>query len=69
MGLAAACAAILIGVQLGIDHWFYLYIPWFFGLAMLALLGARVAPRPGAPAPAPASGSARSRLLAGAVSS
>ena len=69
VGLAAACAAILIAVQLGIDHWFYLYIPWFFGLAMLALLGARVAPRPGAPAPAPASGSARSRLLAGAVSS
>ncbi len=69
VGLAAACAAILIALQLGIDHWFYLYIPWFFGLAMLALLGARVAPRPGAPAPAPASGSARSRLLAGAVSS
>jgi hypothetical protein len=39
VGLAAAAAAILIAVQLGIDHWFYLYIPWFFGLAMLALLG------------------------------
>ncbi len=39
VGLAAAAAAILIAVQLGIDHWFYLYIPWFFGLVMLALLG------------------------------
>ncbi len=39
IGLAATAAAVLIAVQLGIDHWFYLYIPWFFGLAMLALLG------------------------------
>ncbi len=39
IGLAGAAAAVLIAVQLGIEHWFYLYIPWFFGLAMLALLG------------------------------
>jgi hypothetical protein len=39
IGLAAACAAVLIAVELGMEHWFYLYIPWFFGLAMLALLG------------------------------
>jgi hypothetical protein len=39
LGLAAACAAVLIAVELGIEHWFYLYIPWFFGLVMLALLG------------------------------
>jgi hypothetical protein len=39
VGLAAACAAVLIATQLGIEHWFYLYIPWFFGLVMLALLG------------------------------
>ncbi len=39
VGLAAACAAVIIATQLGIDHWFYLYIPWFFPLAMLALLG------------------------------
>ncbi len=38
-GLAAACAAVVIAVQLGIDHWFYLYIPWFFPLVMIALLG------------------------------
>jgi hypothetical protein len=39
VGLAAACAAVIIATQLGVEHWFYLYIPWFFGLAMLALLG------------------------------
>jgi hypothetical protein len=38
VGLAATAAAVLVAVQLGIDHWFYLYIPWFFGLVMLALL-------------------------------
>jgi hypothetical protein len=64
VGLGATAAAVLIAVQLGIDHWFYLYIPWFFGLVMLALLGqfswsgsqARAAP----------SGSARSSQLAAA---
>ncbi len=39
VGLAAGCAAILIGVQLAVEHWFYLYIPWFFPLVMVALLG------------------------------
>ncbi|MGH2831834.1 MAG: hypothetical protein ACRDK2_03590, partial [Solirubrobacteraceae bacterium] len=52
IGLAAACAAVMIAVQLGIDHWFYLYIPWFFGLVMVALLSSV---EPSAPAPAPVS--------------
>jgi hypothetical protein len=39
VGLAAACAAVTIAVQLGIEHWFYLYIPWFFPLVLIALLG------------------------------
>ncbi len=43
-GLAAACAAVIIAVQLGIDHWFYLYIPWFFPLVMIALLARFDAP-------------------------
>lgn len=60
VGLAAAAAAILIATQLGIDHWFYLYIPWFFGLVMLALLGSLSGAGPGAAGGA--SGSARSRL-------
>ena len=39
VGLAAACAAVIIAEQLGIEHWFYLYIPWFFGLVIVALFG------------------------------
>jgi len=39
VGLAAAAAAILVAVQLGADHWFYLYIPWFFAPLIVALLG------------------------------
>jgi hypothetical protein len=39
VGLAACAAAILIALQLGVTHWFYLYIPWFFPLVMLALVG------------------------------
>jgi Glycosyltransferase family 87 len=45
VGLAAACAAVLVAVQLGVDHWFYLYLPWFFAPALVALLGA-LAPAP-----------------------
>ncbi|HEY4427259.1 MAG TPA: hypothetical protein VGN08_03560 [Solirubrobacteraceae bacterium] len=65
--LAAACAAILIAAQLGIEHWFYLYIPWFFPLVMIALLGRFSDPEPRRPAVA--SGAARSRPLAVAGSS
>jgi hypothetical protein len=39
VGLAALSAAVLIALQLGVTHWFYLYIPWFFPLVMIALLG------------------------------
>ncbi len=39
VGLAAACAVVIIALQLGIEHWFYLYIPWFFPVVLIALLG------------------------------
>jgi hypothetical protein len=64
VGLGATAAAVLIAVQLGIDHWFYLYIPWFFGLVMLALLGQLSSASP--PDPAVPSVSARSSQLAAA---
>lgn len=64
IGLAAAAAAALIAVQLGVEHWFYLYIPWFFGAAIVALLGALSS---GAPIDRDAaSRSARSSRLAAA---
>jgi hypothetical protein len=46
VGLVAAAAAILLALQLGVDHWFYLYIPWFEPLVMLAVLGRYAAPAP-----------------------
>ncbi len=48
--LAAACAAVLIALQLSLEYWFYLYIVWFFPLVMLALLaGAASAPARSSP--------------------
>jgi hypothetical protein len=44
IGLCACAAAILIAVELGASYWFYLYIPWFFGPAIVALLGVYDAP-------------------------
>jgi hypothetical protein len=35
--IAALGAALLIGVQLTMHHWFYLYIVWFFPLLLVAL--------------------------------
>jgi len=37
---AALGAAVLIALQLALSHWFYLYIVWWFPLALIALLGA-----------------------------
>jgi hypothetical protein len=42
--VAALGAAVLIGLQLSITHWFYLYIVWFFPLVMVALLASHPAP-------------------------
>jgi hypothetical protein len=54
VGLAAACGAVLIASQLAIEHWFYLYIPWFFPLVLVALLGRFSDPRAAPPAAASA---------------
>jgi hypothetical protein len=35
--IAALAAAVVIAVELTAEHWFYLYIPWFFGLALPAI--------------------------------
>ena len=36
--LAALTAAVLIGFELVLTHWFYLYIPWFFPFFLVAVL-------------------------------
>ena len=44
----ALTAAVLVGFELVLTHWFYLYLPWFFPFVALAL----IAPLPGAEEPA-----------------
>ena len=46
--LAALTAALLLGFELVLTHWFYLYLPWFFPFAAFAVLaaGRRAASRP-----------------------
>lgn len=44
--LAALGAAVLIALQLGISHWFYLYLVWFLPLALIALLAPYAEPDP-----------------------
>ena len=36
--VAALGVAVIIALQLGITHWFYLYIPWFFPMVIVALV-------------------------------
>jgi hypothetical protein len=37
--LAALSAALLIGLQLTMQHWFYLYIVWFYPLLLVSMVG------------------------------
>jgi hypothetical protein len=41
VSVAALGAAVVIGLQLALDHWFYLYLVWFLPLAFVALLAGR----------------------------
>ena len=42
--LAALTAAVLLGVQLSLTHWFYLYLPWMLPFVLLAVLAPRTRP-------------------------
>ncbi|HEX5467533.1 MAG TPA: hypothetical protein VFW80_00640 [Gaiellaceae bacterium] len=42
--LAALSAALVIGFELVLTHWFYLYLPWFFPFAAFALLAPALLP-------------------------
>jgi hypothetical protein len=46
--LAALTAALLIGFEIVLTHWFYLYLPWFFGFAAYAVLAGRTVTAPAA---------------------
>ena len=43
--LAALTGALLIGFELVLTHWFYLYIPWFFPFVAVARARGRAAAR------------------------
>jgi hypothetical protein len=42
--LAALTAALLIGFELVLTHWFYLYLPWFFPFVAFVVLTAEREP-------------------------
>jgi hypothetical protein len=65
--VAALAAALVIGVQLTLHHWFYLYIVWFYPLLLVALVLLERGEEPGeaaepvlSPAAEPAPSPARS---------
>ena len=49
--VAALGAAVMIALQLTVEHWFYLYVPWFAGFLFVALLAR---PSEATPEPSPA---------------
>ena len=36
--IAALSAAVIIAVEITLEHWFYLYLPWFLGAMLLAMV-------------------------------
>ena len=53
--MAALSGALMIGIELTVTHWFYLYIPWFLPFALLAMVPDWPPPRrPDAGTPDPA---------------
>jgi hypothetical protein len=52
--VAGMGAAVLIAVQLPLDHWFYLYVAWFLPFLLVAMLAEQV---PGSPRAAARTGS------------
>jgi hypothetical protein len=55
LGMVALSGALIIGIQLTLTHWFYLYLPWFLPFALLAMVPEwpRAVRRPSAPETTP----------------
>ncbi len=61
--MAALSGALIVGIELTLTHWFYLYIPWFLPFALLAMVPDWPPPsRPAAGAPDPAQAPEREPL-------
>ena len=54
--LSALSAALLIGFELTLTHWFYLYLPWFFPFVAFAVFAPARTAEDGGPLPRDASG-------------
>lgn len=39
--VAALAAAVILAVEITLEHWFYLYIPWFLGMMLVAIAVSR----------------------------
>ena len=66
--LAALSAGVLVGFELTLTHWSYLYIPWFLPFVLLALLlPRRERGRPAAVAAEPVEPSRRSETIEGSA--
>ncbi len=63
--MAALTAVVLIGFELVLTHWFYLYLPWFFPFVVLAL----IAPVPGSQARGSSSPAGGSSIVGSGVAS
>jgi hypothetical protein len=50
--VAALSAAVIISAEITLEHWFYLYIPWFFGMLIAAIAPDAADDRSRDPAPA-----------------
>ena len=61
--VAALGAAVLVALQLGVSHWFYLYVVWFLPFVLITVLGA---PRAKPPRPDEADDAARRAELVAA---
>ena len=62
--LAALTAALLIGFELVLTHWFYLYLPWFFPFVAFVALTVERETVP-AEVPVPREHDARALVAAG----
>jgi len=66
VGLAACAAAVVIALQAGVTHWFYLYLVWFFPLLAVALF-ARYDDEAAPPAATPAAGEPSQATSTGSI--
>lgn len=46
VGITAFSGALIIGLELTLTHWFYLYVPWFLPFVLLAVVPEWPGPRP-----------------------